>query len=78
MANFLSSEQSKNFLNSNINNEYKEQIYTDFAATLKYFNEDGSVNFAKYLADTANISLYVKCKSRMLQGCRWKMSQLNL
>ena len=38
--------------------DYKQKLYTDFAGALKYFNEDGSVNFAKYLADTANISLY--------------------
>ena len=25
---------------------------------MKYFNEDGSVNFAQFLADTKNISLY--------------------
>ena len=38
--------------------DYKQKLYTDFAGALKYFNEDGTVNFAKYLADTANISLY--------------------
>ena len=39
-------------------NAYKDKQYVDFAGALKYFNEDGTVNFAKYLADTANISLY--------------------
>ncbi|MCI6178399.1 MAG: hypothetical protein MR658_06195 [Campylobacter sp.] len=38
--------------------DYKQKLYTDFATALKYFNEDGSVNFAKYLADMLNISLY--------------------
>ncbi|MDY4445247.1 alpha/beta fold hydrolase [Campylobacter sp.] len=37
---------------------YKQKQYVDFAGALKYFNEDGSVNFAQFLADTANISLY--------------------
>lgn len=37
---------------------YKQKQYVDFAGALKYFNEDGTVNFAQYLADTANISLY--------------------
>ena len=38
--------------------EYHDKLYLDFVKIMKYFNEDGSVNFAKYLADTANISLY--------------------
>ena len=42
----------------NTANAYKDKQYVDFAGALKYFNEDGTVNFAKYLADTANISLY--------------------
>ncbi|MCI7104029.1 MAG: hypothetical protein MR927_07580, partial [Campylobacter sp.] len=37
---------------------YKQKQYVDFAGALKYFNEDGTVNFAQFLADTANISLY--------------------
>ncbi|KAF0589739.1 MAG: RTX toxin-related calcium-binding protein (peptidase M10 serralysin domains), partial [Candidatus Campylobacter infans] len=47
----------KDFI-SDTANAYKDKQYVDFAGALKYFNEDGSVNFAKYLADTANISLY--------------------
>ena len=39
-------------------NTYNNKQYVDFAGVLKYFNEDGSVNFAQYLAATANISLY--------------------
>ena len=42
----------------NTANAYKDKQYVDSAGALKYFNEDGSVNFAQYLADTANISLY--------------------
>ena len=38
--------------------EYHDKLYLDFVKIMKYFNEDGTVNFAKYLADTANISLY--------------------
>ena len=45
----------KNFFS---NNSFNDKLYTDFASALKYFNEDGSVNFAQFLADTANISLY--------------------
>ena len=47
----------KDFI-SDTANAYKDKQYVDFASALKYFNEDGTVNFAKYLADTANISLY--------------------
>ena len=47
----------KDFI-SDTANTYKDKQYVDFTAALKYFNEDGSVNFAKYLADIANISLY--------------------
>ena len=47
----------KDFI-SDTANAYKDKQYVDFAGALKYFNEDGTVNFAKYLADTANISLY--------------------
>ncbi len=47
----------KDFI-SDTANAYKDKQYVDFAGALKYFNEDGAVNFAKYLADTANISLY--------------------
>nr|WP_321322495.1 hypothetical protein [uncultured Campylobacter sp.] len=39
-------------------NTYKDKQYVDFATALKYFNEDGTVNFAQFLADTINISLY--------------------
>ncbi len=35
-----------------------DKNYVNFVKIMKYFNEDGTVNFAKYLADTANISLY--------------------
>ncbi|MDY6188541.1 MAG: hypothetical protein SPH77_06895 [Campylobacter sp.] len=39
-------------------NTYKDKQYVDFTGALKYFNEDGSVNFAQFLADAKNISLY--------------------
>ena len=39
-------------------NDYKDKQYTDFADALKYFNEDGTINFAQFLADTKNIRLY--------------------
>ena len=38
--------------------EYHDKLYLDFVNDMKYFNEDCSVNFAQFLADTANISLY--------------------
>ena len=38
--------------------EYHDKLYLDFVNDMKYFNEDGSVNFAQFLADTKNISLY--------------------
>ena len=52
-------EQMK-YLNipANYIDTYKQKQYIDFAGALKYFNEDGTVNFAQFLADTANISLY--------------------
>ena len=48
----------KSEIASNTANAYKDKQYTDFATALKYFNEDGSVNFAQFLADTKNIRLY--------------------
>ena len=38
--------------------EYHGKLYLDFVNDMKYFNEDCSVNFAQFLADTKNISLY--------------------